>query len=290
MHRIHNDQLSAAITLRGVELASLVDRATELEYIWQADPEVWGSHAPVLFPIIGGLRNGTFQHQGKTYTLPKHGIVRGNDDLVVVAQTADSITLELTANAKTRQVYPFEFVFRITYRLEDRTLVQEHEVRNAGKEPMYFSVGGHPAFRVPLHKGEAYNDYFLDFATPETAPRYIVNPEGLIAAETVAVPWQGSRLPLTHELFANDALVFKTLESRRVALVSQQNGLALTVDFPDFNYLGIWAKPTGDFVCIEPWLGIADAHNASGELAEKEGIIGLKAGEVFLAAFRLIVA
>lgn len=290
MYRIKNDNLSAAITKKGVELASLIDRESEVEYIWQADPAVWGSHAPVLFPIIGGLKDGTYTYEGKTYSLPKHGMVRNNGNLTVTAQTADSITLELRADEQTKKMYPFDFIFRITYRLKGRTLIQEHEVINEGRETMYFSLGGHPAFKVPLRKNEAYADYFLAFEQLESAPSYVVNGDGLIAAETVEVPWEGNKLPLTHALFNNDALVFKTLESRRVELVSKQYGTVLSVHYPAFDYLGIWAKPDGNFVCIEPWLGIADAYDASGKLSEKEGIRSLAGGKSFMASFIIGVA
>lgn len=290
MYRIENPNLSAAITESGVELASLIDQETGTEHIWQADPKIWGSHAPVLFPIIGALKDGTYTHQGKTYSLPKHGIVRGNDEMVVVAQSGNSITLELRASDKTQEMYPFDFVFRIRYRLDGRTLVQEHQVINTGKRTMYFSLGGHPAFRIPLKKGEKYSDYHLAFEHSETAQSHVVNSDGLIAAETVDVPWKDNRLPLSHDLFAKDALVFKTLKSRQVELVSKKQGTILTLLYPDFNYLGVWSKPKGDFVCIEPWLGIADAYNASGELAEKEGVLALKSKKEFRTSFRIRIA
>ncbi|MEL6275993.1 MAG: aldose 1-epimerase family protein, partial [Bacteroidota bacterium] len=237
MTKIENAQLSAQITDVGIELASLIDLATGEEYIWQANPTVWGSHAPVLFPIIGGLKDGQYHFNGQSYQLPKHGMVRRNPNLQLVQHTVNSATFELKASEETRRIYPFEFTFRLTYRLEERTLHHEFEIINEGSEKMFFSLGGHPAFRVPLRSSEAYDDYHLRFAYPENAQRYVVNSNGLIAAETLPVAWEDNRLPLTHELFLNDALVFKDLQSREVTLVSKSFGDVLKVSFSDFSYL-----------------------------------------------------
>ncbi len=301
MIRIQNEAFEAAFTPIGAELASLKDRQTGQEYIWQADPAVWASHAPVLFPIIGGLKNGQYHHQGKTYQLPKHGFIRYNSALRIERQTADGVSFLLEDNAATRLVYPFQFRFLLTYRLEGRRLVVDHQLLNTGQQTLYFSLGGHPAFRVPLlpEQGELYSDYYLAFE--EAVPNwrsYTVTTEGLIGAETRALAWEENRLPLRHSLFEQDALVFKEIPEafRRAHLCrshaqkkepSWQEDRVLSVAFPAFNYLGIWAKPTGDFVCIEPWLGLADAYDASGELSEKEGIQALAAGARFQAAYHI---
>jgi galactose mutarotase-like enzyme len=287
MFQIKNDQLLVSIQPEGVELASVTDLASSREYMWQADPEIWGSHAPVLFPIIGGLKDDQYHFQDKTYRLPKHGFVRRNSNLRCIEQSEDSVTFELSSNPALRLVYPFSFSFRLTYRLEERQLFQEHLVVNEGSEPMYFSVGGHPAFRVPHFAGDAYTDHYLAFPQEEDSVSYTVNEAGLIGPETRSVPWQGNRLPLTHELFERDALVFKDLKSRSVTLMSKQAGNILTVDYPDFDFLGIWAKPNGDFVCIEPWLGIADNYDTNGQLTTKEGIIELAGQSVYGASFSI---
>lgn len=301
MIRIQNEAFEAAFTPIGAELASLKDRQTGQEYIWQADPAVWASHAPVLFPIIGGLQDGQYRHQGKTYQLPKHGFVRYNSALRIEQPTTDCVRFLLEDNAATRLMYPFQFRFLLTYRLEGRRLLVEHQVINTGEQTLYFSLGGHPAFRVPLRpeEGELYSDYYIAFE--EEVPdwrSHTVTAEGLIGAETRAIAWEGNRLPLHHRLFEQDALVFKEIPPafRRAHLCrskankkeqSWQGDRVLSIDFPAFNYLGIWAKPNGDFVCIEPWLGLADAYNASGELSEKEGIQALAVGEVFQASYHI---
>ncbi|MEM9837178.1 MAG: aldose 1-epimerase family protein [Bacteroidota bacterium] len=290
MYTIQNAGLTAKITPTGIELASLVDQSTGLEYIWQADPDVWGSHAPVLFPIIGGLKNGVYTFAEKSFQLPKHGMVRRNPNLRVVEHSPDQITFELTTSPATLVMYPFDFRLLVTYQLEGRTLIQQHTVENKGDTPLYFSLGGHPAFRVPLRDGEQYEDYQLVFEHPEDALSRTVNAEGLIGPEMRTVPWEGNSIPLRHELFANDALVFTDLSSRFTAIAHSDRGEILRVTYPDFPFLGVWAKTNGDFVCIEPWLGIADLHDTDGDFTQKYGIQSLAGKESFQASFTIEVA
>ena len=62
---IQNDQLIAEIAEHGAELISLKSKESNLEYIWQGDPEYWGRHAPVLFPFVGRLKDDQYTYQGE---------------------------------------------------------------------------------------------------------------------------------------------------------------------------------------------------------------------------------
>jgi galactose mutarotase-like enzyme len=153
---------------------------------------------------------------------------------------------------------------------------------------MYFSVGGHPAFKCPVFENEDYEDYFLEFEHPENSRSHLINLEsGLISSKTKTIFNNSNTLVLKHELFNEDALVFKDLKSKKITLKSSKNGKILSVSYPEFPYMGIWAKPSGDYVCIEPWLGIADHENTNQNLIEKEGIIPLSANKTFKAAYNI---
>ena len=153
---------------------------------------------------------------------------------------------------------------------------------------MYFSVGGHPAFKCPVYENEKYEDYSLEFEHAENSKTHLVNTQnGLIKLETNPVFNNTDNIPLTHGLFTEDALIFKDLKSRKVTLKSELRGNAVTVNYSDFPYLGIWAKPNGDYVCIEPWLGIADHEDVSQDFKTKEGIISLDAGKTFEATYSI---
>jgi galactose mutarotase-like enzyme len=280
---LHNDLLAITVQRRGAELSSLVRRQTGREYIWSGDPEVWGSTAPVLFPIIGSLKDGKTEIDGKEYAIPKHGLIRHNGNLELHSKTEDRLILQLTSSPETLEQYPYPFDFRITFRLRNEHLIIYHEVRNEGTRHMPFHLGGHPAFRVPVVEGEEYADYFLRFEHAEDSRSYTVTDAGTVSQETRPVPWTegGKVLPLTHDLFERDALVFKDLQSRSVNLESRKSGPVLKLDYAGWTHLGIWAKTQGDFVCIEPWLGLSDDAQGSGRFADKEGLIWLEPNGVY---------
>ncbi|MBB4079034.1 galactose mutarotase-like enzyme [Lewinella aquimaris] len=280
---LHNDQLSIKIQSTGAELKSLVKRSTGKEYIWEGNPDVWGSTAPVLFPIIGKLKDDKTTIDGREYRIPKHGIVRNNDKLEFFSKLEDRIVFRLCSDEESLEQYPFHFDFRITFRLRNEHLIIYHEVMNTDDKPIFFHLGGHPAFRVPFFEGDTYEDYVLRFEHPEASQSYRVTEQGTISNETRPVPWQedGTILPLTHDLFAEDALVFKDLESRSVILESRKHGPVLKLDYAGWTHLGIWAKTNGDFVCIEPWIGLADSATSGGEFVRKEGIVELQPNEVY---------
>lgn len=285
-HSVQNHRIRISVDQVGAELCSLVNLDSGKEYMWQADPAVWSSHAPVLFPIIGKLKDGTTNIDGQPYAITKHGIVRNNEDLELFSQSEDRITFRLCSNEKTKEQYPYDFDFRITYRVRNAHVIVHHEIQNRGAEPMYFCLGGHPAFNVPLYDHDPYDAHFLRFEHDESAASHIVKDDGTLTEATRSVPWEkGNILPLSHGLFANDALVFRNLNSRSVVLESKINGPLLKVDYAGWTHLGVWAKPDGDFVCIEPWIGLADFEDSDGVFKNKEGIIRLAENETYQASF-----
>jgi len=284
---LSNSQLELSVLKTGLEICSVISQKTGTEYIWQADPQIWGSHAPVLFPIIGALKNGRFRFDGDLYELPKHGIVRYNDSIELIEKTDNSLLFSLSWSKETLKQYPFKFEFRNRFSLDDATLTVSHEVINPGDETMHFSLGGHPAFNCPLFEGESYSDYYLEFDQFEKAPAYLLDESGLVSDKKLNLLDGTRTLQLHKHLFDNDALIFRNLRSRHVKLVSSRTGDILSMTYEGFPYLGVWAKPGAPFVCIEPWQGIADSADSTQELTQKEGLITLDAGETHQAAYSI---
>jgi galactose mutarotase-like enzyme len=280
MFILENEDLRIRIVTKGAEMQSIYNKKNGLEYLWKGDPAIWGKHSPVLFPIVGTLKNDAYFFEGASYTLGRHGFARDRD-FIPAAQTNDAITLRLISSEATRPVFPFSFEFDITYAIRNNKLIVTYGVTNSGEQPMFFSVGGHPAFKVPLEEKSKYEDYYLEFEKEENAGRWPISPEGLIEKNLIPLLDHTTILPVTKELFSRDALVFKHLQSSRVKLRSHTSDAGLEMDFTGFPYLGIWAAKGADFLCIEPWCGIADSTDSNQELTEKEGIISLKAGGVF---------
>jgi len=253
--------------------------------MWGCDPAIWKSTAPVLFPIVGELKEKTYLWKGEKYSLNRHGFVRENPQLELTGITADTLTFGMSTSRETLKVYPFHFEFSIHFILDGTKIRVIHQVTNTGSEPLYFSVGGHPAFRCPIHPEEAYDDYYLEFEEKENSSTWLLHEDGTILNQTSPVFHDTNILPISHELFSKDALVFKDMKSRKVTLKSKKSKEALSVTYRDFPYLGIWAKTNGDFVCIEPWLGIADRFDTDQRFENKEGILQLAAGALFEAEY-----
>lgn len=277
---LQNDRVRVGIKSLGAELFSLRDIHTGREYMWKADPVFWGKTSPVLFPIVGTLRDNKYKYQGREFSLPRHGFAR---ELSFELKSANerSATFTLRSSEDTLRKYPFHFRLDIGYALEGSTVVVTYHVYNEGGSEMYFSLGAHPAFAVPVTPGLHYEDYSLHFSHRETAPRWRIDGAGLI--EPVATPCLDDNdvLHLRKELFYKDAIVLKHLSSSRVSLRHRSDPHGLDFRFDHFPFLGLWAAKDADFLCIEPWCGIADSAHHDHDLTTKEGIEKLAPGSTW---------
>lgn len=283
----------AEISPKGAELTRLSNPENGQEYLWTADPAVWGRHAPVLFPIVGRLPDDTYLHHGHAYRLGQHGFAR-DAAFAVLRHSATEAVLELRDSAATRAVYPFAFCLTITYTLTDNELRVKWQVQNPADAPeeLLFSIGAHPAFRCPLRPeaDEVFTDYGFHFDHPTSFARQLLH-NGLRSGETAPVLHEKSALPLNYALFSDDALVLAHYDFTRITLQKQdKTGPFVRLEFAGFPYLGLWTKgPEAAFVCVEPWHGVASPVGPPQELADKEGILTLAPGQVFAAEYRVTV-
>ncbi|WP_210513734.1 aldose epimerase family protein [Hymenobacter terricola] len=288
-YTLNTPRCRATFATHGAELTSLVTTANGLEYVWPADPAVWARHAPVLFPLVGRLPDDAYQYQGRDYKLPQHGFAR-DQEFAVVHHSPTELVFRLQHDETTRTVFPFAFELTITYTLRDALLTVRWDVRNpAPDQPLLFSIGAHPAVRCPLLPGELFEDYYFEFDHPVTLKRHLLH-GGLLTGQTAPVLTEGRELPLTYELFADDALVFKHYDFTNLTLRSRRSAHFVRFRFDGFPYLGLWTKgPGAGFVCVEPWHGVASPTGEPGELREKEGILTLEPGQIFTAAYTIEV-
>ena len=288
MQTLKNKFLTIQINQKGAELTSIFNNKNQTEYLWNANPKFWGKSSPLLFPIVGSLKGNIYCFEDKEYSLPRHGFARERE-FIVEKLEENSHTFLLVHDQNTLKVYPFKFEFRLIYTLENNTVKVTYSVKNIGENKMYFSVGGHPAFAVPLAEYTDYTDYYLEFNKTETFKRWGLTPAGLTEIQPIDFMIDTNRLDLRKELFYDDAIVFKDLESTSVVLKSDKTNHQLKFDFEGFPYLGVWAAKDANFVCIEPWCGIADSANHNQKLTEKEGIIELNSGEIFERTWRATI-
>ena len=280
MPTLSNHILSVEISAKGAELQRIYNKQTKLDYLWNADPQYWPKHSPVLFPIVGELKDHAYKYRGSTYNLDRHGFAR-DMEFTISDHSNASITFTITDTPETLTVYPFYFRFSIQYTIDHDRLYVVYFVTNTGKDHLYFSVGGHPAFKVPLVANTDFEDYYLSFSQIENAKRYPLSADGLL--ETMPVPFlqNAEKLQLQRSLFYNDALVFKNIQSKSITLHSNKTSHGFVFYFEDFPYLGLWNKKDADFLCIEPWCGVADSTQTDGDITAKEGIHALHANEIF---------
>jgi galactose mutarotase-like enzyme len=274
---ISSEALQARISPLGAELLSLKN-ANGLEYMTDADPAFWGGHAPLLFPIVGSLSCDKFNHEGRFYTLPRHGFAR-RSLFTLVESRADAVVFALEDSAETRAVYPFAFRLEMAFALSGATLQMTATVHNTGEGDLPFSFGYHPAFAWPLPEGGAKEQHRLVFEQDEPAPIHrVAKGTGVLLPETETTPVQGRELLLRESLFEADAVIWKDLASRKLTYASPE-GPALDISFPDTPDLGLWQVPGARYICIEPWAGHADPQGFEGVFVQKPGILTLAPGE-----------
>ncbi len=279
--------LEIAVKPKGAELCSL-KAADGTQYIWQADAAVWPRHAPILFPIVGRLASDKYTLGNRTYEMKQHGFAR-DCDFELAQKTSNTIGFRLASSAATRKVYPFDFTMWARYKLIGNALDVTYEVTNNGTNLMPFSVGAHPAFALSWNNTDTIEDYYLQFEVAENAATHFLNQDHLLSTEMETMLKGQKRLALTKNLFYRDALIFLDLKSTKVSLCSAKHAKKLTVEFPGFPFLGIWAKPAAPFVCIEPWFGHADPADADGLIMNKPGIVKLHSGRSFRCTHRIVI-
>lgn len=288
-YTMENALVSVTINHHGAELSSFILKSDGTEYIWQGNPQVWGRHAPILFPIVGRLKDNRYRIGEQEYFLTQHGFARDFPFEPIIAK-ADHCTFRLTDNPTTLEKYPYPFQLDVNYHLIDTTLEIQYKVQNTGKDVMYFSIGGHPGFNCPLlPEMETMKDYYLEFNEVENVHRLCIR-DGLIAKESVPFLQNESWFSLSPSLFKEDAVVLHNLASTKIKLASQTSGKYVTMDFSGFPYLGIWSKADGaPFVCLEPWFGLADSVDADHNFAAKRGIQTLEPQDVFSCTYSITI-
>jgi galactose mutarotase-like enzyme len=277
---LENEFLKVSLHAIGAELQSVFNKASNLEYMWQAEPTVWARHSPVLFPIVGRLKDDTYNYNGKEYKMGQHGFAR-NKAFQVIAQTPTMVSFQLSEDEETLAIYPFKFSLTLSYILNEQELTLQYEVKNTDTQSIYFSIGAHPGFRLPLFDNEQYEDYFISFNQAEKAESYLID-GGLISNQTKAVFINPNQLNLNKEIFLQDALVFKNLHANTLTLRSKNHAHGLSLAANHFPFYGIWAQKNADFVCLEPWCGIADPVSGQSSITQKEGINCLAESENFV--------
>ena len=284
-YTIKNDILTVKADSFGARLTSVY--AFDTQYLWQKDPAWWDDQAPVLFPFVGRLFEGAYTMDGDGYTMPIHGIAP-YEEFAVADRGADFITFVLTANERTMAVYPRQFAFFVTYRLEGACVQVCFQVENRDQKPMYFAVGGHPGFNVPLEEGFCFEDYRLEFETPCIPGSVQQSDSCLMTGRVLEYPLKnGCILPLDRHLFDRDSLIL--CNCARTVTLTCGSKRWVKLSFPQMDYLLLWQAKNAPYVCIEPWSSLPSNQDEHTVFEEKKDLITLKPTDIYINNWSITV-
>lgn len=291
LYSIENEFVKASFLTKGAELCSMILKEDDTEYIWQADPKVWGHHAPLLFPVIGRLKDGEYEFEGKMYQITKHGFGR-DSEFEMLSKEEDRITFVLKPSELSAKMYPFEFELQICYSLHEKTLKKTHTFINKENRALYYELGGHDAYKIPLQEDEVMEDYYVDFGDLDAIHPLCLDENILLLKDTYTIPLTEGKLPLNMELFKIDALIMHNIPVHSVSLKSTKSDRVIKFDFDDFKTIGIWT-PYMDcgskFICLEPWSTLPDCAYIGKKIKEKVDIRKIEAGEEDVLSFSVTI-
>lgn len=288
LFQISNDKITIQVDSMGAELKSLKEVSSDREYMWNADPQYWKRTSPILFPLVGGVKDGAYRLDDREYSMGQHGFAR-DMEFKLKSQVAHEIWFTLESDTDTLEKYPYPFVLELGYELSDMTVIVKWRVKNPAKETMYFAIGGHPAFLCPIVEGTKQGDYRIRFDTGEKIVSSCLE-KGLVSGKTVTYNLQDGVLSVTEHLFDGDALVIEHDQAHSASLIAPDETEYLKVEF-DAPLFGIWSPPgkQAPFICIEPWYGRCDRADYTGDWREREWMQSLKEGGTFAADYSITI-
>ena len=281
MQVLENELFHVEIDEFGAELCSMKSKKDGTEYVWQADPAVWKRHAPVLFPIVGRLKDKKYTVGGTAYEITQHGFAR--DLPFEPVRVSDSVVdFVLRQNDYTKKMYPFDFTFTIRYTLSGATLKKEHITLNTGDTDLYYEVGGHDAYALCLKPNETISDYYIEFEGIDALHPILTDENVSLSRDHGEIPLQSGCLPITRETFKDDAIILDDLPVRRVTIACTKNDKRVTMDFSDLPYFALWSAYKDfdvPYVCLEPWSTLPDGGYLDYALENKVGVRLLNPGQ-----------
>lgn len=287
--QIKNQHLTCDFDEKGAELISLKNNEN-INFLWNGDEKFWSGRSPILFPIVGILKNNSYKIDEKIFNMQRHGFAR-NLIFTLIEKHDNCCTFFLKYNEETLKQYPFKFELKIHYKLNDNTLEIYYEVKNIDEKEMFFSIGSHPAFNCPFFNGEDFKDYYVEFSSNETLDKYLISHEGLIKRNPIPFLNHENKIPSIKNVALEEAtLIVKNPKSEFLSLKNTKNPYEIKIKIKDHSYLGIWSdSKESPFICIEPWQGIGDFEDTSGDVLKKDGIIKLDPKEKYVTEYSITI-
>lgn len=279
-YQIKNQYLTVVIEAKGAQMLSISREGTE--YLWNGDPAYWSDRSPLLFPYVGRFTEGKYRLRGREYEMDIHGFAKGLT-FTAAKQSEASITLEAADDEETYASYPYHFLLGVTYTLKEDTVEITYHVKNRSEETMYFGIGGHPGFRVPLEEGLDFTDYYLEFGECHRPERVGHTKTCFLSGVNEEFPLEeGKKYRLHHGMFDEDAIVLQNVADK-VTLKSEKGRRKVTVSYPALPYLGLWHAPGTEapYICIEPWTSLPSRQDIVEDFEYKHDLIRLAGGQAY---------
>ena len=278
-YTLENEYLKITVTQWGAQLKSVICKADGTQRMWQADPAVWGYHAPILFPHAGKTCDNVIEAKGGVFAAKQHGFAREMDH-TFLDRTEDTLRFLLTDSEATLARWPYRFRLISAFRLEKDTVHHTLTVENTDEAALPYGIGYHPAFRIPFDAAHSYEDYVLRFSEMESPLCVSCLPHGLVTHRLYSLGSNLREIPVDQQLFANDSHCMLNLRSQTLGLYEKDTGRAVICDISQFPYTLLWSKPgKPHFVCIEPWMSLPSPEGGSREWNEKPAAFILQPGQ-----------
>jgi len=286
---IQNKKLSIRVSLKGAEIISIYYKKEKLEHLWQGEKASWNKHAPILFPAVGKIKNGTYSIDGKTYKMKNHGFA-SSSFFQLISKSDTKVVLQLTSNKETLKIYPYQFKLIVTYLLKGSKLKISHIVENTDNQKIYFSIGAHPGFNVPFYNHEMFDDYYIQFSKKISSDRLLITKKEAMPNGKRQVNFINNtrKLALSHQLFKDKVVILDGVKAHALTIKSNSSKFGIKIGgINKFTYLGLWTSPQKEapFICIEPWYGISDKFDTDGNFKVKKGIKTLQVGDNFVMKY-----
>lgn len=286
MITLENEQLQVTFKTLGAELTKIYSKETSIDYLWNGDEIFWKRHAPILFPIVGKLKDNTYVLNQKEYHLSQHGFARDHD-FSIIAKTDTYITFELLYSEESLKIYPYKFSLQITYKLKGNNLQIQYCVINKDTQNIHFSIGAHPAFKCPLSSKTSFSDYFIEFESDENPIRHYLNQQNGLRTAAPLQEKVKKTIPLNYHLFEKDALIFENIKSKKISLKSDKHLHGIDFEFKNWQFFAFWTKNEAPFICFEPWMGASDIETTNQEFITKDSILQLAKNEEYHNSYNI---
>lgn len=280
---LRSAEVEVVVSAAGGALQHIRERSSNFEYLWQDAAGIWSGPAPVLFPIIGGLREKAIRWDGRRYPLRNHGFAR--DRIFTVQQNdATTVTLELIGGGPEDDSFPLPYRLELTYALQGRSLRVSANITNPGSDVLPVGIGFHPGLNV------TFDDHATLTVTSDGPLIQLVKDpaSGFLTGERRLWTAQSRELPLTGDAPGRGAIVLAASAPVTATLTDPATGHRVRLVSPS-PYFGIWrrVRPGADFICLEPWWSTTDPVAPYDDLRAKPHLPHLAPGATLVADFTL---